>query len=202
MKVLRALLFGLLAAATLASTDARANTAYAPGQGGVSSLNVGIDVKASVKDRCGFAAGGAPSGTLTQADFDTNGFSRDFAIALNCTGASRVAVKSANGGLVTGTPGASGYATKAPYDVSLRLVADNATAVTATCAAAALSADGTCNAFGGTASSSKGLRLGAASTKANGSYLRVSAPAYAASNAPLVAGTYTDTITVTVSAAP
>lgn len=202
VKALKALFFGLLAAATLAGTDAHAQTAYAVGQGAISSLNVGIDVKASVKDRCGFATGGAPSGTLTQADFDTNGFTRDFALVLNCSGASRVAVSSANGGLVTTAPGAAGYATKAPYDVSLRLVADNAATANATCAADALAAGGSCAAFAGTAGNSTGLRLAAASTKSNGSYLRVSAPAYAASAAPLVAGSYSDTLTITVSAAP
>ncbi len=202
MKALKALFFGLLAAATLAGTDARAQTAYAAGQGGVSSLNVGIDVKASVKDRCGFASGGAPSGTISQADFDANGFSRDFALVLNCSGASRVAVTSANGGLVTDTPGAAGYATKASYNVSLKLVADNATTATASCAADAFASGGSCAAFAGTASSSTGLRLAAASTKVNGSYLRVSAPAYASANAPLVAGSYSDTLTITVSAAP
>lgn len=201
MKALKALFFGLLAAATLAGTDARATTAYAPGQGGVSSLNVGIDVKASVKDRCGFAAGGAASGTISQADFDTAGFSRDFPIVLNCSGASRVAVSSAHGGLVTSTPGANGYATKAAYQVSLNLVADNATAAAASCAADTL-VNGSCAAFAGSASGSTGLRLGAASTKANGSYLRVSAPSQAAGAAPLVAGSYSDTLTITVSAAP
>jgi hypothetical protein len=202
VKALKALFFGLLAAATLAGTDAHANTAYAPGQGAVSSLNVGIDVKASVKDRCGFATGGAPSGTLTQADFDTNGFTKDFALVLNCTGASRVAVTSANGGLATTAPGANGYATKAPYDVALKLVADNAATATATCAASTLASGGSCTAFAGTAAASTGLRLGAAATKANGSYLRVSAPAYASTSAPLVAGSYSDTLTITVSAAP
>lgn len=193
MKALKALFFGLLAAATLAGTDAHAQTAYAAGQGGVSSLNVGIDVKASVKDRCGFAAGGVPSGTISQADFDTAGFTRDFPIVLNCSGASRVVVKSANGGLVTSTPGANGYATKASYQVSMNLVADNATTATGACAAEALVDGGSCSA---------GLRLAAASTKANGSYLRVAAAAQTADAAPLVAGSYSDTLTITVSAAP
>lgn len=190
---------GMLACA---GASGHAATAYAPGQGGLNSIDVDINVKASVADRCGFASGGAPSGTLTQADFDVNGFTRDFAIVLNCSSASRVAVTSAKGGLATAAAGATGFATKAPYDVTLKLVADNAAASTATCAASSLVAGGNCAAFAGTAGTSTGLRLAAASTQANGSYLRVSAAPYASAAAPLVAGSYSDTLTITVSVAP
>lgn len=174
-------------------------TAYAPGQGGTNSVSVNIDVRASVANRCGFAAGGAPSGVIDQANFDQTGFTRDFAIILNCTGASRIAISSANGGL---KPDASapGYAASAPYQVELRMVADNAASAGATCAASSLAVGGTCT-FAGTATASVGLRLPAASTKANGSYLRVSAPAYAGST-PLSAGRYSDTLTVTVGVTP
>lgn len=174
-------------------------TAYAPGEGAVNSVTVAIDVRASVRDRCGFAAGGAPAGTIDQANFDQTGFTRDFAIALNCTGASRIAVSSRNGGLAT-EGSAPGYASVAPYQVELRMVGDNGTAATGACAAATLGASGGC-AFAGTAGSSNGLRLGAPSTKANGSYLRVKADAYAGA-APLLAGRYADTLTVTVSVTP
>ncbi|MET0245668.1 MAG: hypothetical protein ABW182_02875, partial [Sphingomonas sp.] len=67
-------------------------TAYAAGQGAVNSIDVSVEVRASVRSRCGFAAGGAPAGSIDQADFDQSGFTRDFAIQLNCTGASRIAV--------------------------------------------------------------------------------------------------------------
>ena len=199
MTPLKPFLLALLGLLAFAAAPVQANTVYAAGQGAVNRLDIGIDVKASVKERCGFAS--APSATVNQAGFDEAGFSRDIPIVLNCSGASRIAVRSANGGLETSTPGATGYATKASYDVTLRLVADNGTTATATCAASGLATGGSCSAFGGAASSATGLRLGAASTKANGSYIRVSAPAYAGS-APLVAGSYSDTITVTVSAAP
>src|ERR1044071_9525705 len=72
-------------------------TAYAAGQGAVNSVEVGVEVRASVRSRCGFAVGGAPVGSIDQAEFDQSGFSKDFAIQLNCTGASRVAVSSVNG---------------------------------------------------------------------------------------------------------
>lgn len=175
-------------------------TAYAAGQGAVNSVEVGVEVRASVRSRCGFAAGGAPVGSIDQAEFDQSGFSKDFAIQLNCTGASRIAVSSANGGMVTPAAGATGYGTAAPYQVALKMVADNGTSATASCDAATLSAGGSC-AFAGAAGSATGLRLAGASTKANGSYLRVSAPSYAGS-APLVAGRYTDTLSITVSVSP
>jgi hypothetical protein len=174
-------------------------TAYAPGQGPVNSIEVGIDVRASVRGRCGFASGGAPVGSIQQADFDRTGFTKDFAVVLNCTGASRVAVSSVNGGLATDV-NSPGLASRAPYNVELRMVADNGTTATASCAAAGLATGGGC-AFGGTASTTNGLQLGAASTKANGSYLRVSAPVYAGAT-PLAAGQYADTLTITVSIVP
>ena len=96
-------------------------TAYAAGQGAVNSIEVGVEVRASVTGRCGFATSGAPSGTIDQADFDVNGFSRDFAIQLNCTGASRIAVSSLNGGMASQAAGGSGYQTKAPYRVALSI---------------------------------------------------------------------------------
>lgn len=174
-------------------------TAYAPGQGGVNSVSVAVDVRASVRDRCGFASGGAPAGAIDQAEFDRTGFSRDFVIALNCTGASRIAVSSRNGGLTTDSS-APGYASVAPYRVELRMVGDNGTTASGACEASTLGTAGGCT-FAGAASSSNGLRLAAASTKANGSYLRVQADAYAGAT-PLLAGRYTDTLTVTVSVAP
>jgi hypothetical protein len=200
VKALKALLIALLALLAFAGTAARAsNTVYAPGQGAVNSLDVGIDVKASVRGRCGFSS--VPGGSFHQADFDQTGFSKDFAIALNCSSASRVAVTSSKGGLATAAS-ATGYASKADYNVTLNLVSDNGARVTASCAAATLAAAGSCASFGGTASTTSGLRLAGASTKANGSYLRVSAPAYSSSAAPLIAGSYSDTLTITVSVAP
>ncbi len=186
-------MFGALAQPVLA------NTAYAPGQGGRNSIEVGIEVRASVKDKCGFATGGAPAGTLDQADFDLKGFSKDFAIVLNCTGASRVAVSSRNGGLTTATT-ADGFASKAPYEVELKMVADSGTTANGSCGASTLSGAGGCT-FAGSATSSNGLRLAAASTKANGSYLRVKSAVYGGAT-PLIAGRYSDTLTITVSAAP
>lgn len=200
MATTRSLLLALAALLGLAAVPAQAQvTAYAAGQGAINRVEVGIDVRASVRNRCGFAAAGAPDGVVEQAEFDRTGISRDFAIRLNCTGASRVAVSSRNGGLTQNTQ-APGFASRAPYKVELRLAADNGTIAAATCDASALTTPGACP-FSGTAGTGAGLRLGAASTRDNGSYLRISAPPYAGSQ-PLLAGEYSDTLTITVSVAP
>lgn len=173
-------------------------TAYAAGQGAVNRIEVGIDVRASVRDRCGFAAEGVPSGTVNQADFDRTGINKEFAIRLNCTGASRIAVSSLNGGMAPAET-APGYAKTAPYNVELKMVGDNGTVATGACEAGALKATGTC-AFSGSANKTNGLMLNAGSTKANGSYLRVSATPYTGDQ-PLLAGSYSDTLIITVSIA-
>ena len=173
-------------------------TAYAAGQGAVNRIEVGIDVRASVRDRCGFAAEGLPSGSVNQADFDRTGINKEFAIRLNCSGASRIAVSSLNGGMAS-AQAAPGYASTAPYNVELKMVGDNGTVATGACQASALKATGTCT-FSGTAARTNGLMLGAASTKANGSFLRVSAQPYTGQQ-PLLAGSYSDTLIITVSIA-
>ncbi|KRA82694.1 hypothetical protein [Altererythrobacter sp. Root672] len=199
-KVLVVPVLALLAGAISAPAAAHGSTtAYAAGQGSVNRIEVGIDVHASVSDRCGFATDGAPSGTVSQTEFDRTGFSKDFAIRLNCTSASRIAVSSLNGGLAQGET-VTGYASSAPYNVELKMIADNGTNASATCAAALLKSGAGCT-FSGSASTSNGLKLGAASTKANGSYLRVSAQPYTDSK-PLLAGSYSDTLTITISIAP
>lgn len=194
----------LAASATLATPVSAQTTAYAPGDGAPNSIALTIDVKASVGGRCGFAELGAPSGSFDQRNFDVTGFSHDFLFSLNCTGPSRVAVVSSNGGLKTGGTAQSGYAVLAPYNVSLHLVSNTPATADATCAAATLIAGtGTCSAFLGPASTSQGLRIAAPSTNQTGSYLRVAASAYNQAVGPtLLAGEYADTLTVTLSASP
>lgn len=200
MSAIRFLVVALAALAGLSALPAHAQaTAYAAGQGGLNRIEVGIDVRASVRDRCGFADAGAPSGSLHQPNFDETGLNKQFSIRLNCTGASRVAVSSRNGGLAHADT-LEGFASNAPYNVELRLAGDDGTTSAATCSSATLRQSGAC-AFSGTAGRSNGLRLGAASTKDNGSYLKISAPRYAGAE-PLLAGDYSDTLTITVSIAP
>lgn len=199
MAPLKACVLALIALASTMAVPAYGQvTAYAAGQGAVNRIEVGIDVRASVRDRCGFAAEGLPSGTVSQADFDRTGINKEFAIRLNCTGASRIAVSSLNGGMATAET-APGYATTAPYNVELKMVGDNGTVATGTCAASVLKTAGTCT-FSGSANKTNGLMLNAASTKTNGSYLRVSAQPYAGEQ-PLLAGSYSDTLVITVSIA-
>ncbi len=181
---------------------AAAQTVYAAGQPGVVGGNrqLPVMVTASVGGHCGFATGSAPSGTYTQPNFDVNGLNHDFAFVLDCTGPSRVAVVSANGGLLTGGSVPTGYTTLAPYDVALNVVGSTATA-TGSCPVATLTASaGAPCSFRGPVSQSQGLLLNSTSVSQPGTYLRVSAPAYSGTNA-LVGGTYSDTLTVTVSAA-
>jgi hypothetical protein len=190
----------LLTGAILAPSQLHAQTtAYAVGQGAPNSITLNIPVTASVGGRCSFKTGNAPSGTYNQPNFDLTGLNHDFPFQLDCTGASRMAVVSANGGLKTPGPAVAGYLTLAPYNVDLNLVGNTQT-VAANCQVATLLAGSSCS-FVGPASTAQGLRLPAASFNQNGSYLRVSSPAYSGSNV-LVAGTYSDTLTVTVSVAP
>lgn len=180
----------------LSASAAAAQTIYEGGH-----IALPVQVTASVGGRCGFADAGVPTGSFNQSDFDATGFSHDFTFTLDCTGPARVAVMSSNGGLLTSGTVANGYTTTAPYDVALHLVAnDGATTADASCPAATLTSGSSCS-FVGPASTSVGLRLTAPSTNQTGSYLRVSAPAYAGA-AQLVAGTYADTLTVTLSASP
>jgi hypothetical protein len=159
-------------------SGASAQTIYAPGQGSPNSKALPVQVTASV-----------------------TGFTHDFPFTLECTGPSRVAVVSSNGGLLTGGPAPASYATKAPYDVTLNLTANGgAPTASATCAVATLVNGSTCG-FVGPASETKGLRLAAASVAQSGSYLRVAAPPYAGPGT-LVQGSYQDTLIVTVSISP
>jgi len=189
-----------LAAASIASPANAQTTAYAVGQGSPNQIVLTIPVKASVGGRCGFKAGTAPSGTYNQPNFDVTGLNHDFVFELDCTGPSRVAVVSTNGGLKTAGSVPAGYTTLAPYTVALNLVGSSATA-TDSCLAATLVTGSTC-AFLGPASTSVGLRLAASSINQSGSYLRVTAPPYSAASPQLVAGSYADTLTVTISASP
>ncbi|MCX7284616.1 MAG: hypothetical protein NTX28_11345 [Novosphingobium sp.] len=183
--------------AALAQSTIPGPTAYAGG----APISLTIPVTASVGGRCGFAAGAAPSGTFDAGAIDIAGWSGQFAFTLNCNGAARVAVVSANGGLRTALlPAEAGYLGLAPYSVKLNLVGAAGSTATQTCQVATLvSGASTPCTFVGTASQTNGLRIGPSSQNLVGSYLEVSAPPYAGPGI-LVQGTYTDTLTVTVSA--
>jgi hypothetical protein len=210
--------FGGLALANPAQAQT-ANTAYAVGYpapyNAPNSVTLQpIHVLASVGGRCGYAAGNAPNGSVNAPSFDILGFDQSFNFVLDCTGAFRVGVVSLNGGLLTGGAVPSGYGVKAPYDVQLNLRNDaNTITATSACQAAELLASNnaaSCSAqylaggtnFSGPASVTRGLRVnGAATSLTTNQTIRVKANAYAGPDI-LTAGTYTDTLTVTVSVAP
>src|SRR5262245_10511934 len=124
---------------------AAAQTVYAPGDGSPNSITLTVPVSASINSHCGFATGGAPSGTYNQPNFDTNGLSHDVPFTLDCNLPMRVGVVSSNGGLLASTGSLpAGYAAFAPYSVTLNLVGD-ATSASATCTASTLTSGSSCS---------------------------------------------------------
>lgn len=161
-----------------------------------------IPVTASVGGRCAFAMNGAPTGNFDAGQIDKFGWANQFPFVLDCNGAARVAVTSANGGLRTSTqPTDAGYLGLAPYQVRLNLAGDASATASAQCDVANLltGASSPC-AFVGPATQDQGLRIAPSSKNLTGSYLEVSAAAYSGPGI-LVQGAYADTLTVTVSAA-
>ena len=190
----------LLACAAPAMAQSVPGTAYFGGS--PTSITVSVPVIATVGGSCGFATGAAPNGSYNAGAIDTTAWTNDFSFTLQCTGPSRMAITSLNGGLKRTTPLAAtpGYTDIAPYVVAVNVVRTGGT-TTGNCAASELltSASGPC-ALRGTASPTVGLYVNTPSFNLSGSYVRVSAPAFAGP-AVLVNGTYTDTLTVTVSPA-
>ena len=194
-----ALLVAAFAVATPASAQGISQTVYYRDGG---SITLQIPVTASVGGRCEFGTGNAPGGSYDAGDISSAAWSNNFDFEISCNTASRVAIVSTNGGLLT-TPAVtdSGYVTLAPYTVALNLVGDSDTAA-ASCDVASLEATAAnpCS-FRGPASNTDGLRLPGAAQNVAGSYLQVSAPAYAGPGT-LVSGAYADTLTITIAAAP
>ena len=109
--------FLLLLSVLLVSATAQAQTTAVAG-GSPNHIDLAIPVTASVANRCGFTIGGI----FTAPDINA-GFTHDFEIVLTCNVASRMAVVSANGGLLAPVPDPpAGYARLAPYRATLNLV--------------------------------------------------------------------------------
>ena len=190
---------GLLAFAqpVLADPSTLPSPTYTPG----SPFTGTIKVTASVGGACGFAS--APSDNYSVSDIDTADWFRQKDFNLDCNVASRVAVISTNGGLKTTSPITTGYTNLAPYTVDLFLQGSTTTS-SGSCTAASLK-DGTCTDFYGTAQigQTAGLRLASSSVNIPGSYIKLRAPAYGfAGPNLLINGTYSDTLTISVAAAP
>lgn len=183
-------------AASPLSAQGLSNTVYVGG-----SIPLQVPVTATIGGRCQFGGAG-PDGVYDAGNIDSTAWSNDFDFAIECNIASRVAVVSANGGLSTAQAVSDpGYLTLAPYTVDLNLQGTADTAA-ASCDVGSLAANAAapCS-FRGPASTLDGLRLPGAASNEAGTYLRVSAPPFAGPGT-LVAGNYTDTLTVTISAAP
>ena len=194
------ILLVLCAASAASAASAQSNptpVAYAPGDGAPNQAVLTIPVTASVNAQCGFAT--APSGTHNEPNFDTHAWSHDFPFVVDCSVASRIAVVSTNGALLTGGTPAPGYTTSAPYDVALNVVLDAGGPAAASCPVANLTTGGTCT-FRGPAAVGQGLAVPVTHNKP-GTYLRVSAPAYAGASVLVASNAYADTLVVTLSPA-
>ncbi len=172
--------------------------AYYDAPSGKQSVAVlSIPVTASVNTRCGFQQ--TIDENFDVGYIDQAQWSRSTTFVPECTTPWRIAISSTNGGLLTDDAGAlpGGYYNKAPYTVALNINTDGGV-VEASCAAADLhdSAGTTCE-FKGTATIADGMRV-TRSYQRDPSQITVSAPAYAGPGV-LISGTYTDTLTVTVS---
>lgn len=189
-----------MALAAPAQAQSVPGTAYFGGS--PSNIVLSVPVRATVGGQCGFANGAAPNASLNVGAIDTNGWTADVPFTLECTGPSRIAIVSANGGLKTGaTVSDPGYLGLAPYDVAVNVARTGGTTTSNCTAADLLTAAATACQLRGTASTTVGLSVPTPSFGLAGSYVRVSAPAYAGPGV-LVTGTYTDTLTVTISPAP
>jgi hypothetical protein len=192
-----AVALALLATAAPAMAQSVPNTAYFGGS--PSSITVSVPVRATVGGSCGFAPGAAPSGSQNVGQLDTTTWTYDFPFTLQCTGPSRIAVVSSNGGLKTSPSVATpGYLDTAPYDVAVHVVRTGGT-TDGNCAASSMLASSlaVC-ALRGTASPTVGMSVSTPSFGLSGSYVRVTKSAY---SGVLVSGSYADTLTVTVSPA-
>lgn len=160
-----------------------------------------IPVTASVGGTCGFAApSGAPNGTVNAGAIDTTAWTGDVPFTVECTAPWRIAVSSLKGALENSGTAATGYLNRAPYTVSLHVASDGGD-VDSSCTVDTIDQalpSSSCN-FKGAATTSNGLLI-PRSFDLSGSYIRAAAPAYSGASV-LIAGAYSDTLTVTVSPA-
>ena len=197
-----ALILAVVAACLAAGPASAATTAYAVGQGSPNNIPLAIPVTASVTASCGFAADNAPNDSYFAPNLD-QGFTHDTAFVLQCATPLRMAIVSANGGLLTSGAAPAGYSALAPYNVTLNIVGDGGLTANGGCTAATLSAgSGSPCSFRGPASTTQGLKLNGPSNSQPGSYVRISAPIYAGSSILLASTGYADTLTVTLSVSP
>lgn len=186
------------------AADTAVQTAFFPDPGipnvpGPAAARFTIAVSASVGGTCGFATGGAPNGAISAPAIDTAGWSGKVFFTPQCTAPWRIAVSSQNGALLNSVAApTAAFTNRAPYTVNLHVVTDTGS-TDDQCAVANLTTANTACSFEGAASAANGLQL-PRSYLQSGSYIEATAAAYAGSQV-LVAGTYQDVLTITVSPA-
>ena len=153
---------------------------------------VTIDVTGTVAERCGFST--PPTSQAALGDLTSPG-TLSLPFTVDCNTPFRIRAMSSNGGLKTHSPGAAGFTNTLDYNLQLQLSTD-AGALSATCDAGALAGGGgDCAYYGNCAG--QGL--------SSGEGVALKAPAalkfdWTPPPKRLVAGTYTDTVTIVVEA--
>ena len=195
---------GVCALAMSATAASALTTAYAADENGnptsVNKIVLSIPVTAQVGTSCAFATNGAPNDSYDVSNI-LSGFTHNTGFVLQCTSPLRMAIVSANGGLLVSsvTPPA-GYSNLAPYNVQLHIAGDSLTSADSPlCNAATLTTGGTCS-YAGTASTTQGFHFAGTSNLVSGSYVQISAPTYTGSNVLVASSGYSDTLIVTLSA--
>jgi hypothetical protein len=199
-----------LCASLAAPCGAFANTiqtAYAKDNGGgptsPNNITIGVPVTAKIGAVCGTTT--LPNATVNVGELNAVLPNTQVALTIQCTGAFRMGLVSSNGGLKSGVAAPSGYTNLRDYNVALHIVDDTlAGNDSSTCLASQLTTGSSAcpNLIGPATSSAPGFRVANTSTNQSGSYLLISNANLAGSNILVSDTGYTDTLTITLSAAP
>ena len=181
--------------------------AYAKDNGGgptsPNDIALSIPVTATIGTTCGTTT--LPNATVNVGELNAVIPNTQVALTIQCTAAFRMGLVSSNGGLRSGVVAPTGYTNQRDYNVSLHIV-DNTLAGhdSSTCLASQLTTGSSAcsNLIGPAASSAPGFRVASASTNQSGSYLLISNANLTGSNILVSDTGYTDTLTITLTAAP
>ncbi|TCM20662.1 hypothetical protein EDF56_102325 [Novosphingobium sp. PhB165] len=175
----------MLVAALLSATSAHAH-----------SDSVSIDVVASIKERCGFAAGGpvsynAPRDLESAADFS-------FAVGLDCNTPYALGVTSQRGALTNldASDDGSGFAFSKSYRVSISLETDKGMVRSERCGSGDLIDGGRCS-FASPVPGN-GLKSGPGISIGRNAVVKIDWPAQSTAQPRLAAGHYKDTLILVV----
>jgi hypothetical protein len=195
---------GALAAAGAASA---LTTAYAADEAGnptsVDHVTVTIPVTAQVGAACGTTT--LPNTTVLLGELSQALTSTQVALTIQCTGAFRMGIVSSNGGLKSAVGAVTGYTNQRDYNVALHIVDNsNTDNVSSTCLASSLTATApgsicATNLRGPATAATPGFQVASPST-GKSSYLLIS-DAPLGSNILVSGSDYSDTLTITLTAA-